>query len=84
MGTLRMQALLHGNNLDKNMPYAIQLHACHKIGRDILDMQDSTRHRVYDSLIWKEVGESRLLGLRVQNGSHENVAKFTNDNFGMS
>jgi hypothetical protein len=47
-------------------------------------MQDSTRNRVYDSLIWKEVGESRLLGLRVQNGSHENVAKFTNDNFGMS
>jgi hypothetical protein len=46
----------------------------------------STREteRIYDSLTWKEVGESCLFGLEVQNGSHENVAKFTNDNFGMS
>jgi hypothetical protein len=83
MGTLRMQALLYGNNLDKNLPYAIELRACHKIGRDIPDMHDSTRHKVYDSLIWKEVGESCLFGLKVQNGSHKKVAKFINDNYGM-
>jgi hypothetical protein len=84
MATLKMQSLLYGNNLDKNLPYAIQIHACHKIGREIPDMQDSTRHKVYDSLIWKDVGELCLFGLKEQNGSHENVEKSTDDNFGMS
>jgi hypothetical protein len=41
----------------------------------------STREtkRIYDSLIWKEVGESCQIGLMVRNG---HMAKFISDNFG--
>jgi hypothetical protein len=44
----------------------------------------STREteRIYDSLIWKEGGESCQFGLMVRNGCHEDMAKFISDNFG--
>jgi hypothetical protein len=44
----------------------------------------STREteRMYDSLIWKEVGESCQFGLMVWNGRHEDMAKFLSNNFG--
>jgi hypothetical protein len=43
----------------------------------------STREteRIYDSLVWKEVGESCQFGLMVRNGCHEDMAKFIRDNF---
>jgi hypothetical protein len=46
----------------------------------------STREteRMYESLIWKEVGESSQFRLMVRNGCREDMAKFISDNFGMS
>jgi hypothetical protein len=46
----------------------------------------STREteRVYNSLIWKEVGESCQFGILVQDGCHETMAKFITYNSGMS
>jgi hypothetical protein len=43
----------------------------------------STREteRIYDTLIWKEVGELCQFGLMVRNGCHEDMAKFISDNF---
>jgi hypothetical protein len=46
----------------------------------------STRkiERMYDSLIWKEVGESYLFGLKVLNGCHESMINIIGNDFGIS
>jgi hypothetical protein len=46
----------------------------------------STRktERMYDSLIWKEVGESCLSGLKVLNGCHESMINLVGNDFGIS
>jgi hypothetical protein len=46
----------------------------------------STRktERMYDSLIWKEVGESCLFGLKVLDGCHESMINLVCNDFGIS
>jgi hypothetical protein len=46
----------------------------------------STRktERMYDSLIWKEVGESCLFGFKVLNGCHESMINLVGNDFGIS
>jgi hypothetical protein len=46
----------------------------------------STREpkRIYDSLIWKEVGESCLFGLKVLNRCHESMINLICNDFGIS
>jgi hypothetical protein len=42
---------------------------------EVSDLQNLARQEVYDSLIWKEVGESCLLGFKgINMGCHENMA----------
>jgi hypothetical protein len=40
--------------------------------------------RMYDSLIWKEVGESCLFGLKVLSGCHESMINLVYNDFGIS
>jgi hypothetical protein len=40
--------------------------------------------RMYDSLIWKEVGESCLFGLKVLGGCHESMINLVCNDFGIS
>jgi hypothetical protein len=78
-----MQVLVYGNNLDKILPYEIPPHTCHEIDPDLSDLQNSVRHKIYDSLTQREVGESCLIGLKVLNGCHESITKFVCNKFGI-
>jgi hypothetical protein len=40
--------------------------------------------RMYDSLIWKEVGESCLFGFKVLNECHESMINLVGNDFGIS
>jgi hypothetical protein len=40
--------------------------------------------RMYDSLIWKEVGESCLFGFKVLNECHERMINLVGNDFGIS
>jgi hypothetical protein len=46
----------------------------------------STRktERMYDSLIWKEVGESCLFGFKVLDGCRESMINLVGNDFGIS
>ena len=76
---------MEGNNSDRGLLYAYQLSTCCKLGSEISsELQTSARHKVYNSLIWKEVGDSCLIGIKALNGRHENMTLFIWNHIGIS